>query len=463
MKRTEEQKRNMTDEGRKAFYMSLVSKLNETKIYEPFELNDVICEVINEQGGSQVHRSQYITNLTKIIGEKNYDMIEDENARTRGRSKKYLFSLKAEKKVLYNIIDEYFKPKRSAAVEKPAAKEIKAEPKEIRKEPEQPKESGLRVPSRISGSAEKLWTILSEAIRKKKAVIDFEQIGRMLGISYHPTRTMFEKWISYLKEAGIHIEYLYKTDGRTTQIVLKNPENSLLNLAKGMKEKYNKNYDTSTVLGMRPVEKKIVEKNEVEEKTTYSESAFLKLSVGQKKTLWHIAGVIMEYGNRPLDLLTIGKRLHEEFGIDVSASQIRSLVMTTSAFTVIKTGHESRIQLRINSNDEGREAYEFLKLIISPVASKSSILARLSMTLEEVREYLPESTVESEITPNDNIFKLVFNSTKRDWIMLSILVMSRRGTDKFFDKGIIEFAKNKINSIHELLMKHDSDYRIENI
>lgn len=490
MKTSEKQSRkNMSNEGRKAFYITLVSKLDPKKIYEPIEINDIVEETVNEQGGSHVHRSQYITNLIKIIGEKNYDMIEDENAKTRGRSKKYLFSLKATHEELYKIIDEFFKPKRSAAVTKsvglglgvldagtyacqplkrnsistPKLPEGKAESEKISEEKKEPKESGLKIPSRIQKSVDKLWTILSEVIERKTITLDFERMGKILGINYYPTRAMFERWIDNLKEIGIHVEYLYKSDGRTTLIVFKNPTNSLLNISKEMR-KYGKTYNSEEILKMKLVVKaEKVERKEEEETPSYSENDFKTLSVVQKKTLWHIAGVLMEYGNRPLDLMVIGKKLHDEFGIDVSASQIRSLAMTSKAFMILKTGPEAKIQIRPTGEDQGRKSFEFLKETLSPVTSKSTTLARLRMTLEEVRKYLPESTVESEITPDDNIFRLVFNSTRRDTINLALLVMGKRGTDVFFDKGIEAFAKKRIESIDEMLTAHDSEYRIENL
>lgn len=464
MKTDEKQsKRNMTNEGRKAFYTSFVSKLDPKKIYEPIEINDIIEETINEQGGSHVHRSHYINNLCKIIGGKNYDIVEDKSARTRGRSKRYLFSLKTTHEELYRVIDEFFKSKKgSVSTEEPS---LKPTPKARTEEtPEIPMKKGIS-PKDLK-SITKLWTIISESIKRKITMLDFETIGKMLGMTYQPSRQMFERWIASAKEVGIYIEYIYKLDGRTTWVILQNPTNSLLNINKGMAER-GKIFDPTPILKMRPViedPKKLEDTpTQEEEKELYSAEVFKSLSEVQKRNLWHIAGVLMEYGNRPLDIVVIGKRLHEEFRIVLSGAQIRSLIKITPAFLIFSSGAEVKIQLRQRDDDGGREAFEFLKKTISPFTSKSNTLARLSMTLEEVKQYLPESTVESQITPSDNIFRIVFNSTKKDYLMLGLLVIGCRGTDKFFDKGIESFAKSKIKSIGDLLTTHDSEYRIENL
>lgn len=145
--------------------------------------------------------------------------------------------------------------------------------------------------------------------------------------------------------------------------------------------------------------------------------------------------------------------LRENFGISTDRKDLEEVVKKEPDLELVNFG--SAIKLK------DRESWARLKEYYDPRQFRKTVMARIGMSLSEVREFFPKSELISKISDNDGIYNIIYSESRSDWKNLVRLFRTFRGTDVILDNEVQKRLTLAVMSENILVCKHDIAYEIE--
>lgn len=427
----------MKKEEKIQYFTRLVEKMGE-KVIPTKDLYRIIEETDKELGKSVKEcrqRFSIITNkLIQVLGDK-LEVVEGEGKK-RGRYSPKWFSLKTNgEEGINNIksdIISYFK-----------REEVFAE-----KRLEKARESKKGRKTKIT-FLKRIWNILVKVKTERLEIISFQKLKEVGGLAA-VNAGILENWKEAMKKSGINLDFRIIKDDCHSKVQFINLNNTIIQMAETMKKAFPKEeIDVKSILGLgKKLHTPISTEDEKQEKNAYE--AYIIYAIG---------GILRTHVTSRVELDIVTSCLRKGFNISTTKTEIVEISRKNKEFFEINNYNQS-IRL-INEN-----VWPEIKKRFGPQNFKRHFLVRLGMSLEEVKERVPEMEVEliSKINEYDGIYKVVYNRTVHHKKELVKLFRSFRQNDKILDdEALVGLLEKEIEIIDGRSYKDDLAYNIENI
>lgn len=434
------------NDDRERFYSTLIEKIG-TEVYTNVQIYSLIENTLKEFEVSTHNTGYYFTRLQQILGESNYELVEDTTLPPRkgpGRKRNGF---------LFSINPKYLKREKKTTPEE----KIEIEPITGEKKKEstsrKPRVSRTELTKPRLAVVDKVWKLHTYYIKNDLKGMSLEEVSKVVGIYYTMTKAQLENWFNICKSLGITVGLGFgpgKKRVSSYTVFLTNPKNGLISISETMRDKFGikSDFDATPYVG-----KKVTE-------TTFED--LMKLPKETKEKLWYIAGVIMRLENKKENFHEICTFVRRLFGVDITTTQLPSLLKPITLFDLSRTDTD-RVCLKEDEADNGKKAYEMIKATCSPFAYRKETLIRMGLPLPEIEKYLPCELI-SEITPTEGIYRVYYSESLTDRINLGMIAQLMRDRDMFLtnpelkDLGLKTLAEMKGE-----LMKVNPLYGIENL
>lgn len=428
----------MKKEEKIQYFTRLVEKMGE-KVIPTKDLYRIIEETDKELGKSVKEcrqRFSIITNkLIQVLGDK-LEVVEGEGKK-QGRYSPKWFSLKTNgEEGINNIksdIISYFKREEVFAT----------------KRLEKARESKKGRKTKIS-FLKRLWNILVKVKKERLEIVSFQKLKEVGDLAVVNTEVL-KNWKESLKKAGINLDFRIIKDDRHSKIQFINLSNTIIQMAEVMKKAFPKEeeIDVKSVLGLGKKLHTSINSSMEDEKQN-ADKAYIIYAIG---------GILKAQVSHRVELDVMTSCLRKGFNISTTKAEVVEISKSNKEFFEINNYNQS-IRL-VNEN-----VWSEIKEQFGPQNFKRQFLVRLGMSLEEVKEKVPEMEVEliSKINEYDGIYKIVYNRTVHHKKELVKLFRSFRQNDKILDdEALVGLLEKEIEMIDGRSYKDDLAYNIENI
>lgn len=427
----------MKKEEKIQYFTRLVEKMGE-KVIPTKDLYRIIEETDKELGKSVKEcrqRFSIITNkLIQVLGDK-LEIVEGEGKK-QGRYSPKWFSLKTNgEEGINNIksdIISYFKREEIFAT----------------KRLEKARESKKGRKTKIS-FLKRLWNILVKVKKERLEVVSFQKLKEVGGLAAVNAEVL-KNWKESLKKAGINLDFRIIKDDRHSKVQFINLSNTIIQMAEAMKKAFPKEeIDVKSVLGLGKKLHTSINSSMEDEKQN-ADKAYIIYAIG---------GILKAQVSHRVELDVMTSCLRKGFNISTTKAEVIEISRSNKEFFEINSYNQS-IRL-VNEN-----VWSEIKEQFGPQNFKRQFLVRLGMSLEEVKEKVPEMEVEliSKINEYDGIYKIVYNRTVHHKKELVKLFRSFRQNDKILDdEALVGLLEKEIEMIDGRSYKDDLAYNIENI
>ena len=430
----------MKKEEKIQYFTRLVEKMGE-KVIPTKDLYRIIEETDKELGKSVKEcrqRFSIITNkLIQVLGDK-LEVVEGEGEK-RGRYSPKWFSLKTNgEEGINNIksdIISYFKREEVFAT----------------KRLEKARESKKGRKTKIT-FLKRLWNILVKVKKERLEIVSFQKLKEVGGLATVNAEVL-KNWKESLKKAGINLDFRIIKDDRHSKVQFINLSNTIIQMAEAMKKAFPKEeIDVKSVLGLGKKLHTSINSSMEDEKqnSNNADKAYMIYAIG---------GILKTQAAHRVELDVMASCLRKGFNISTTKAEIIEISRSNRELFEINNYNQS-IRL-VNEN-----LWPEIKKQFGPQNFKRQFLVRLGMSLEEVKERVPEMEVElvSKINEYDGIYKIVYNRTVHHKKELVKLFRSFRQNDKILDdEALVDLLEREIEVIDGRSYKDDLAYNIENI
>ena len=471
--------------GRSLEWYQTVIRAIGTSIVNTNELSDILAktdETLGYNDAYTVKKCIGLKNIQTILGESKYDIVEDNSVKARGRSKGFLFSLKLDKDETIDDVIKYISEKfesearnsyrrEKKVLSDDTEEETKTEPSKIEISKEAvgkhiPEHKTAVIGAKADGvisypTARKrksdrtnlyyLWKLVSTLYKRKVSSISLPY-NFSLKADGPITKMDLKDWIYSAKANGIKPDIVFNsTRGRNAKSYANffNLQNLILTLSEKGKD-LGLVFDTKKVLNYKPL-------NEAREE---ARKEVPTLTPQERDIVWIVAATIKECG-KPQDIEDLCKLLRDEYDKSCLRRDLESILKKTPEIYVSNTGFSL---VSLNKPLIGDDVWEVILKKYSPATQHHQVLARISMSLEELQQFFPMSEVVSRISDSEAIYKIVYDDSESSKLSLLVLVLGFRGTDMLLDPELEKMIKNELlSAVRESLMVANPRFRMENL
>lgn len=427
----------MKKEEKIQYFTKIVEKMGEKVI--PMEDLYKIIEETDKELGKNVkecrQRFSIITNkLIQVLGDK-LEVVEGEGKK-RGRYSPKWFSLKASGEglnIIKSDIISYFKREEVFAT----------------KRLEKARESKKGRKTKIT-FLKRLWNILVKVKTERMEIISFQKLKEVGDLSAVNSEVL-KNWKESLKKAGINLDFRIIKDEHHSKVQFINLSNTIIRMAEVMKKAFPKEeIDVKSVLGLGKKLHTPINSIGSEKQENGADKAYMIYAIG---------GILKTQVAHRVELDVITSCLRKGFNISTTKTEIIEISRSNKELFEINNYNQS---IKLVNED----VWPKIKEQFGPQNFKRQFLVRLGMSLNEVKERVPEMEVElvSKINEYDGIYKIVYNRTVHHKKELVKLFRSFRQNDKILDdEALVGLLEKEIEVIDGRSYKDDLAYNIENI
>lgn len=288
-------------------------------------------------------------------------------------------------------------------------------------------------------------TTTTGRVNKKqiKSVMQLKNIPSMGGL--------IDAWKSTLVRGGIYANFtLYETDRRELEISISNISGLIDVIGKKYKSWFGIDLKTDEVLkittSMKPIEKVFIQPKTADT---------VPFSIAY--TIFAIGGICKDRKSL-VNYEVIYKLLKENFNIKISRNETIDLVRKYAAeYLEISNQGAGGVILKKTSD------WESFNEKFSPRNFKETAYARIGMTLDEIKDLVPNFEVEvvTKFTECDAVYKIVYDKSIHSLKNLCNLYRTFRGSDKFFEDGLTKILQDEIEYVDSRSYVGNLAYEIE--
>lgn len=437
-----------------AYYSRLVGMIGEkvvptAALYEFIRQNDEHFSYTT----TDASRTSKVTNmLISILGDKWIETVQDDSVKKIGKSNPRLFSLKLDKgneteslnKLKSDIISYFLKKEIKSA---PKTKSIAAVSSKKDKE-----KAGRTFTRPKLTMVKRVYDVLLKVYRSGKETIPFPKLSEYMDHRYM-SQQVLDTWKNSLAEYGFSLDVrVVSIGGNKKAAKFNGVKDIIFSLSKKAVEWYGedlgaeKDLGISGLMSVKTVEPKkitITEKKDVDQDTGY--------------LIYVIAGILKKHG-KALDYDDLCKVLRDNFSISTTKVDLRKLASEVPEFDgTIRVNSAIMLKDLTNGWINISEKYD-------PKNTRLSVIARIGMSLDEVRKFIPETEVLSVISDTDAIYRLWYNRSIHSFKDLIRLYRTFRGTDAILsDDVLVERMEREIVILDSAGYANNLAYQIETI
>lgn len=432
-------------------YTAILTRMG-TEIYNTAQIYSLVKEIKDETEGEYSlfkNPTELIKRLTKLVGKDNYEKVEDESVKLRGKNagNGYLINFKNIEEGLKRI-RRHYKIEDLTKKDGSISTDSVDEETTIRESRREEKKSIKKISSAKLSMVQRLWKLYVDCVSRKKSRYTLEEIAKIWGISYPLSKSQLDLMENSAKKLGITMMFYYTAkEGRKNSyhIELNMPENTILSISEIMKE-YGHGDEfipgPYLKLGKRSTEDESESTTEIVERSEEEKKLMVELvSLCRKE--------IIKCKNHPVQPIMLKFLVNRDQRFkETTEEEIIEALKETELFNFITDPMGSlRVQLKDYSEVE-EETKSSPKEQIETRVEEKTTLARLSMSLRQVHMDFPKAVIVSEIEPDDNIFEIPYEDSKINRSKLSRLYLKMRGTEKFLDRKFQEFIATLTKEIY---------------
>lgn len=441
-----ERAKKLTKEELKNYYVYLTDQIGE-KTVTTRELYQIVRDTDTHFGhvcSENGHEAHMANKYLEILGD-SISSIEDTESKKLKTKTPRIYSLddtvtKIKEKIgaYYNIPVKEEKPEEKEKVEEPKEEEVVTVP--IIEEVRVPRKYTRTKPTRKT--VENIYKTLKICYSAGGIGTPFHNLKRIIGKSV--TVTEFEGWLRTLESFGVHIIWKINKEKGETNLRFYNIKTTMLSLNKKAIEWFGKSLGAEEEFGIKP---------------TPSPSPIPTPKTEKKednnKTIFLIGALIRNNGWKALDIddLCAGLR---GFGEDSWKTAVLKIIEGTHELRLVRGG------AAVTFEGGEKDWEEFKNKYLTP---KISVLARIRIKPENLRELGIEYKIESAITEEDFIYQISYRPDSRvDFRRLVKLYMKFKGTDKFLGSMTDELVtkiEEQIKDDMRMIEEADKLYQIE--
>lgn len=440
-----------------AYYSELVNKIGSgiirsADLYEFIRQND---EKFGRNCTDHSRCTRVTDTLTSILGDKWIEVVKDESVKRIGRSNPRLFSLKLERgneneslNKIKSDIRSYFLMKEVKSV--PKAKSIKEIAVVV---PKGKKEKAPRTFTRPKITmVRRLYDVLVKVCRGGKETVPFSKLSEYMDHRFM-SQQVLDTWKNSLAEYGFSLDVrVVSIGGNKKAAKFSGVKDIIFSLSKKAVEWYGEDLGAEKELGLfgsiavktvEPRKVTVTEKKEVDQDTGY--------------LIYVIGGILKKHG-KALDYDDLCKVLRDNFAISTTKVDLRKLANEVPEFDgTIRLNNAIMLKDLDNGWISISEKYD-------PKNTKLSVIARIGMTTDEVRKFIPEAEVLSVISDTDAIYRLWYNKSIHSFKNLIRLYRTFRGTDTILGNDtLVERMEREIVILDSAGYANNLAYQIETI
>lgn len=280
----------------------------------------------------------------------------------------------------------------------------------------------------------KFFELLKIANASKNNRLSKKTIMSTMSLSNIPSMDkLINAWKSTLMRGGIVAHFsLYKTLSNETELIIVNSSALIKEVGTKYKDWFGVDLGADKVLNISssiPIDKVIV-RPKIE--------PILPFTVAY--TIFAIGGICKKQ-ETVVNYEILYKLLKDNFSIKITRNEIIELVRKEAVgYLEVCNQGAGGIKLKSSANWD-----DFLEKF-SPKNFKEFTYIRLSMSLEEIKNLLPDFEIEvvTEFTANDAVYKIVYDKSIHSLKSLCGLYRKFRGQDKFFDNDLTKIIQDEI-------------------
>lgn len=433
-------------------YTAILTRMG-TEIYNTTQVYSLIKEIKEEFGGEYSllnNPTDVIRRLSKLVGKDNYEMVDDDSIKLRGRNSGngYLINFKNIEEGIKRIRHHY-------KVEPITKKEETTDIEVITEEEPVVEKKFKKISERKLNTVRRIWKWYTDSVSRDKTQYTSEEISKIFGISYQYSKTHLDLLENSLTKMGIVIKFHYTAGPRTNTYYIEPnmPINTLKSISGVMKKDYGIEEFNS-----RPY----IKKEENPEKAINPE----ELTEEDQQILAFCADELMRVGNLPQQTSILRMLLEREFNISIKEDHIVTLLTSfpdqfevleqETGYTRVKLVKEPEEDVISEAEDNKESTHDTIPQAEQKeskerkVPEKKKTLVRLSVDWMTILGLFPETTIASRISDEDNIFEIPYEENRFFLAQFSKLYLRMHGTEKFldsdFEKRIIDLTTEIYNN-----------------